>query len=226
MSYKKRDWDTTGNEVTKEDFKRIENGVETNDKTIAEQGKQINVLSGKNIYKGKINDLVAAGDYYLGSGTSDEGLPEKANGYVSVRESSSGAYLTQRFKAVVTGKIYERIKSANVWQPWQQIATTTNVGITFQNGWNKKYGDCNPTLYKVGNAMVLTAVVSNPSPIPSGGIILSLPTEAIPNSNLVFKAFVENTPVIVKVLLNGTIIIYFNYTANQALFLNLSWVRA
>lgn len=47
MSYKKRDWDTTGNEVTKEDFKRIENGVETNDKTIAEQGKQINVLNGR-----------------------------------------------------------------------------------------------------------------------------------------------------------------------------------
>lgn len=34
MSYTKRDWDTTGSQVTKEDFKRIENGIESNDKQI------------------------------------------------------------------------------------------------------------------------------------------------------------------------------------------------
>lgn len=40
MGYTKRDWDNTGNDVTKEDFKRIETGIETND-------KQINVLAEK-----------------------------------------------------------------------------------------------------------------------------------------------------------------------------------
>lgn len=37
MAYQGRDWDNTGNDVTKEDFKRIENGIETNDLEIAKQ---------------------------------------------------------------------------------------------------------------------------------------------------------------------------------------------
>lgn len=37
MSYTKRDWDNTSNEVTKDDFKRIENGVEANDLEIIKQ---------------------------------------------------------------------------------------------------------------------------------------------------------------------------------------------
>lgn len=37
MAYPKRDWDNTGNDVTKDDFKRIENGVEANDLEIAKQ---------------------------------------------------------------------------------------------------------------------------------------------------------------------------------------------
>lgn len=37
MAYPKRDWANTGNEVTKEDFKRIENGIEANDIEITKQ---------------------------------------------------------------------------------------------------------------------------------------------------------------------------------------------
>lgn len=45
MAYIKRDWDNTSDEVTKEDFKRIENGIETNGTTIETQQQQINVLN-------------------------------------------------------------------------------------------------------------------------------------------------------------------------------------
>ncbi len=64
MSYVKRDWDTTGNEVTKEDFKRIENGIETSDLEIANQknptipgtlAHKINVLEGSKLSNKSIN---------------------------------------------------------------------------------------------------------------------------------------------------------------------------
>ena len=53
MSYPKRDWDNTGNEVTKDDFKRIEDGVEANDLEIAKQ--KDSSISGT--LANKINDL-------------------------------------------------------------------------------------------------------------------------------------------------------------------------
>lgn len=62
MRYNKRNWDNTGNDVTKNDFKRIEDGIEANDaeisnmkdeslegslaEQIANNNAQINVLSG------------------------------------------------------------------------------------------------------------------------------------------------------------------------------------
>lgn len=44
MAYTDRDWDNTGTKVTKEDFKRMETGIKTNDAAITEQANQINVL--------------------------------------------------------------------------------------------------------------------------------------------------------------------------------------
>nr|WP_303243956.1 pyocin knob domain-containing protein [uncultured Cellulosilyticum sp.] len=62
MRYNKRNWDNTGNDVTKNDFKRIEDGIEANDaeisnmkdeslegslaEQIANNNAQINVLNG------------------------------------------------------------------------------------------------------------------------------------------------------------------------------------
>lgn len=38
MAYLKRDWDNTDTKVTKDDFKRMENGIETNDLAVTELG--------------------------------------------------------------------------------------------------------------------------------------------------------------------------------------------
>ena len=45
MSYTMRDWDNTGNEVTKDDFKRIEQGIAANDTAITANAEQINILN-------------------------------------------------------------------------------------------------------------------------------------------------------------------------------------
>lgn len=69
MPYVKRDWDNTGNEVTKDDFKRIENGIGHNDQELAniKNGdisgslqQQINVLSEKTHF-----NLIASVDYTI-----------------------------------------------------------------------------------------------------------------------------------------------------------------
>lgn len=55
MSYTKRDWDNTGNEVTKADFIRIEDGIKNNDTVITEHENKINVL--------KSADLLFSGEH-------------------------------------------------------------------------------------------------------------------------------------------------------------------
>ena len=42
-----RDWDNTGNEVTKDDFKRIEQGIAANDTAITENTSQVSKLRGE-----------------------------------------------------------------------------------------------------------------------------------------------------------------------------------
>lgn len=41
MAYQKRDWDNTGTQVTQDDFKRIEDGIEVNDSYISEHDTKI-----------------------------------------------------------------------------------------------------------------------------------------------------------------------------------------
>ena len=47
MSYTMRDWDNTGNEVTKGDFVRIEQGIAANDTAITENTSQVSKLRGE-----------------------------------------------------------------------------------------------------------------------------------------------------------------------------------
>ena len=234
MAYPDRDWDNTGTKVTKEDFKRIEGGIKTNDAAITEQANQINVLNNERGYLNTkvITDANLAtenGIYLIDTGASNSPNSSWAFFIENFKQVgyNNGFQIATAFFPTSVPFMYMRKCTNGDWTTWELLATTKNMGVDFQNGWTKKYGDCNPTLYKVGNVVTLTAVVSNLSNISNGGIIMSLPAEAQPNSNLVFKAVYENnTFVTVKVLLNGTVVVNFDYTANQAIFLNLSWARA
>lgn len=56
MAYTGRDWDNTGTKVTKEDFKRMETGIKSNDTAIAEQAIKIeDNTNGINKLSNKLN---------------------------------------------------------------------------------------------------------------------------------------------------------------------------
>lgn len=67
MSYTMRDWDNTGNEVTKDDFKRIEQGIAANDTAITANAEQSNTAITANaeqinVLSEKVNNMTTIGE--------------------------------------------------------------------------------------------------------------------------------------------------------------------
>ncbi len=156
MSYKKRDWDTTGNEVTKEDFKRIENGIETNDKTIAEQGKQINVLAsmlnGVKIYKSLVDlGLTSEATY------ADVAKAMQANSILITQEF--GEDKPRNYGTVTVKKSINDNRVAFEWVVSQKAANKTEIYVAHYHtdggfsGWKR---------------LDITDITTSPFPFASG----------------------------------------------------------
>ena len=134
MSYTKRDWNNTGNEVTKEDFKRIENGIESNDLEITKQNNptipdtlayKINDCLKKvdrtNIDLNTIRNTGSQG--YATNCTNKPGLFDGT--FFDYKTSTSTGY--QEYVSYYDGKKYKRYYLSGTWQPWEEIATVEKV---------------------------------------------------------------------------------------------------
>ena len=122
MAYTKRDWDNTSNEVTKEDFKRIENGIETND-------KQINVLNessyGGNLVRYKnVNpkDWTKEGEFLVDTEGSIN-LPVNTFGKMKVKVYNEGNIFIEYITHSGIPQIYHLVKVNGTWGTWTQVAT-------------------------------------------------------------------------------------------------------
>lgn len=134
---------------------------------------------------------------YLGDAKDLNTLITEVEGWVSNAINSPFTNVEIRVKAIndywilqeatdlnTTGKptIYRRYRMDNVWQPWQQIATTEEIGITLQNGWELESGD----LKAIRTGKIITFCFSLKAGSGGGAVMFSLPY------TLVEKNFIVN----------------------------------
>lgn len=160
MAYTGRDWDSTGTKVTKEDFKRIEKGIKNNDTAIAEQANkiedntnQINVLSNNGLNGSLVdgitlptnmNNVNSPGQYEVVWDTTNiSNFPPVTKGVTRLRikvEKLIENMYRQEIElqeGVVASGVWYRSFVDGVWQPWQQIATTTNIPLIHSLVWKE-----------------------------------------------------------------------------------------
>lgn len=128
MAYIGRDWDNTGTEVTKEDFKRMDAGIKANDEAITEQANQINVLYTKFLGDGiDLNTLITEQQGWVSNAVNSP-FP---NAEIRVKHINDYWILQEVTALELDGKPkkYNRFRMNNVWQDWQQIATTEQISV-------------------------------------------------------------------------------------------------
>ena len=131
--------------------------------------KQINALSDergylttKDLHDGyDLNLLIRNGLYYIYA-PKNTPVPSNGNnnGYCEVITANAEGYLTQVFTQTVTGVKWVRVCSGNIWQPWQQIATTTRTVITsYFNGWSAWANAYHLKLDKIGGRVICSGIL-------------------------------------------------------------------
>lgn len=151
MAYVKRDWDNTSNEVLKDDFKRIENGIEANDLEIAKQKNPTipdtlayDLINHTHedltnlVDRGYLNSKTIAADYDIDTLTENgfyswvygEGN-KKPDGigayYIKVQKITDNYVLQELTKSWGKGKQWFRVNEDGTWSDWQQIVTTQTL---------------------------------------------------------------------------------------------------
>ena len=205
VPYAKRDWDTSGNEVTKEDFKRIENGVEANDLEIANQknatipgtlAQQINVLNDKVLWK--TSDWKTATDLpsaYQSDSTSifTTSVAWAIDGvtlpsYTVVKTTCDNSNVTkQEFFRTGTVLYYRLSNGSNAWGQLQQIATTTKTEVlcTEQNGFTIS----KQTSYQINNIVYYCVRFSGTLQANTVATVAKMPNSKYNTSNSVSGCF-------------------------------------
>lgn len=190
MAYIGRDWDNTGTKVTKDDFKRMDNGIKSNDAAITEQAakiadntNQINVLStdrgylkARSLAVCDLNDIVETGYYCIREGSSN--MPYNNWGILEVTHGSvAGNHVVQTYTLKnIQQQRYYRVQSGTTWTEWQQIATTTRrelTGYDIRGGFSYRISH-DQSVVKVGNLCTLTACL-NTSICQVGTVVLQIP---------------------------------------------------
>lgn len=199
MAYPKKIWSETVKEtVYPTDLNRIENGIEANDLEITKQknptipgtlAKQIadnvtaieentNKINVLNDYKyhptiTTPNNL-PSGKWYLRSLDN----PTDDFYFIDCGSSPVSGYAYQRARYLFGEQSYERVQREGVWQPWQQIATTTKTSFlcTANPGYTIVGQQCytlngeahiNVSVKRTDN-QTITAQLMNPVTVPYG----------------------------------------------------------
>lgn len=164
--YQARDWDNTGITVTKDDFKRIEGGIESNE-------QQINVLSGGNVKPASDINVTDANNLPIGwySGNLSNSPTTDWYTYHTFNKLGDG-YRTQIAYGVNTNRLYHRIYLNDSYQKWSffgdDYREVTNDDL--RNGFKVRTGFvC--YLSRSGNNVVLNLNMS--SSVSGAGIIVA-----------------------------------------------------
>lgn len=151
MAYEKRDWDNTGTSVTKSDFKRMEGGIEAND-------KRFNVLDNDRGYlvsKEYDNfNIITNGKYLINhaSPIADSPLPQVVSSKWALDVTAIAVGIKQTATLVWSdtigyfsrGKAFTRIYVDGTWSAWIEVATVTktNFTLTPTTGFEIENQDC------------------------------------------------------------------------------------
>ena len=141
MAYTKRDWDNTDTKVTKADFKRMDNGIETNDLAVTELAQLISALNvdrGYAISKEVANFNVSLNGKYLvnhSASLSDAPLASVVSGKWMLDVTANSGWVSQTATLAWSdltgfndrGKTFTRIFVDSVWSPWKQLTTLTQT---------------------------------------------------------------------------------------------------